>query len=76
MHALRGDADTDRHADLVSWRSQYLTRAGLDTPLVAQVAGDLRWDLHALLELVERGCPSGLAARILEPDAEEEGPRG
>jgi hypothetical protein len=24
-------------------------------------------DLHALIELIERGCPPGLAARILAP---------
>ena len=25
------------------------------------------FDLHALIELIERGCPPGLAARILAP---------
>ena len=28
---------------------------------------DARYDLHALIELVERGCPPELAVRILAP---------
>ena len=52
---------------LVSWRCSYLTWAGLDLALAARVAADPRWDLHALLELLERGCPPELAARILAP---------
>jgi hypothetical protein len=31
-------------------------------------------DLHALIELVERGCPPELAARILAPLDEERTP--
>jgi hypothetical protein len=27
----------------------------------------VRYDLHALIELVERGCPCHLAVRILAP---------
>jgi hypothetical protein len=35
------------------------------------VANDSRYDLHALIELVERGCDPQLAVRILAPlDAE------
>jgi hypothetical protein len=36
------------------------------------LARDPRLDLHTLVELVERGCPPELAARILAP-VEEEG---
>jgi hypothetical protein len=72
MPAVRGDADANRRDELVRWRCQYLTWAGLDPALAAVMAGDLRWDLHALLELLERGCPSALAARILAPDDDEE----
>ena len=75
MHALRGSAVTDRR-ELVSWRYQYLTSAGLDPTLAMLVAADLRWDLHALLELLERGCPPALAARILAPADDEELRRG
>jgi hypothetical protein len=32
-----------------------------------RLARDLSFDLHALLELVDRGCPPDLAIRILEP---------
>jgi len=31
------------------------------------VAQDPAYDLHALIELVERGCPPALAVRILAP---------
>ena len=61
----------DERAQLVQWRREYLRRAGLDADLAARVAGDLRWDLHALMQLLERGCPPPLAARILQPLDEE-----
>ena len=74
MHALHGDAGaTERRDELASWRYKYLAEAGLEPVLAASLAGDLRWDLHALLELLERGCPPALAARILAPaDTDEE----
>ncbi len=53
------------------WRRQYLVGVGVDPQLAATVAADLRWDLHALLQLLERGCPAHLAARILDPMDEE-----
>jgi Glu-tRNA(Gln) amidotransferase subunit E-like FAD-binding protein len=52
---------------LVSWRQRYLERAGFDARLAAQLARDRRVDVHALLELLDRGCPPELAARILAP---------
>jgi hypothetical protein len=58
---------TRQAADVIAWRQQQLTAAGFDPMLAAQLARDRRWDLHALLELVERGCPPPLAARILAP---------
>lgn len=76
MHALHENPGTERRDELVSWRYQYLTWAGLGPALAATVAADLRWDLHALLELLERGCPPALAARILAPADNEEVPRG
>lgn len=36
-------------------------------PLAARLAPDPQYDLHALIELVERGCPPELAVRILAP---------
>jgi hypothetical protein len=55
----------------VGWRRRRLMRAGFDRGLADALARDPRSDLHALLELVDRGCPPRLAARILAPlDAE------
>jgi hypothetical protein len=53
--------------DVVAWRRGRLERAGFDPPLADALAGDRRTDVHALLELVDRGCPPALAARILAP---------
>jgi hypothetical protein len=50
-----------------------LERAGFGVRLAETLANDLRVDLHAVLELVDRGCPPELAARILAPLDE---PRG
>jgi hypothetical protein len=59
---------------LAQWRRRRLERAGFDAALAEKLAGDRRFDLHAVLELVDRGCPPELAARILAPleDAREE----
>jgi hypothetical protein len=58
----------ERHVDEVArWRREQLAQAGFSLPLAARVATDVRYDLHALIELVERGCPTELAARILAP---------
>jgi hypothetical protein len=53
--------------DVVAWRAQRLRAGGFDAEAAAALAADLSVDLHALLELVERGCPPRLAARILAP---------
>jgi len=52
---------------VISWRRRRLLDAGFDLDLAQQLAGEFRVDLHALLQLVERGCPPVLAARILSP---------
>jgi hypothetical protein len=57
-------ADPDR---VVAWRILRLRDVGCPGPLAEAVARDRRYDLHALLELVDRGCPAELAARILAP---------
>jgi hypothetical protein len=41
--------------------------AGFALPLASRLARDGRYDLHALIELVEQGCPPQLAVRILAP---------
>jgi hypothetical protein len=55
----------------VRWRREQLAETGFSLPLAAEVANDARYDLHALIELVERGCPPELAARILAPLEQE-----
>jgi hypothetical protein len=44
-----------------------LCRGGFDRTVADRLAPDFSFDLHTLLELVERGCPPHLAVRIAEP---------
>jgi hypothetical protein len=57
---------------LVHWRAEHLRSAGFEPALARRLALDRRYDIHALIELVERGCPPALAARILAPLQQEE----
>jgi hypothetical protein len=58
----------ERDAGAVAgWRRRQLLDSGFPRPLATRIAGDPRYDLHALIELVERGCNPELAARILRP---------
>jgi hypothetical protein len=52
---------------IARWRREQLAAAGFQAPLAARLAEDARYDLHALIELVERGCDPELAVRILAP---------
>jgi hypothetical protein len=54
-------------AKILAWRRARLVDAGFPLPLAARLAGDPRYDLHALIELTERGCAPELAVRILAP---------
>jgi hypothetical protein len=54
-------------ARTLAWRRAQLANAGFSLPLAARLAGDVRYDLHALIELTERGCDPELAVRILAP---------
>lgn len=58
--------DTPR-IPLVGWRTRRLCAAGFSARLAEALARDPGYDLHALLELVDRGCPPDLAAAILAP---------
>lgn len=53
--------------DVVGWRASRLLDSGFPFGLAQSLARQ-RVDLHALLQLVDRGCPPHLAARILSPD--------
>ena len=55
------------HTALAQWREARLTAAGFDRGLARRVAADGRFDVHALIELTEAGCPPHLAYRILAP---------
>jgi hypothetical protein len=64
------DPSLDR---VVVWRARRLREAGLAPPMAERIALDGAYDIHALLELVDRGCPPQLAVRIVAP---LEGPAG
>jgi hypothetical protein len=68
---MRSNHATDRSTSapdaVCAWRREQLVAGGFERERAALLARDGRWDLHALLELVDRGCPPELAARILAP---------
>ena len=53
--------------DVLRWRRDQLVAAGFEPPLAIALAQDRRYDLHAVIELVEPGCAPRLAVRILAP---------
>jgi hypothetical protein len=63
-HDLNRSAKPDR---VVAWRIDRLRDGGFPPHLAEAVARDTRYDLHALLELTDRGCAAELAARIHAP---------
>ena len=70
---LKTATSTEHHReDVVAWRRSQLVRSGFSHRLAAQVADD-GYDLHQLIELVEKGCPPELALRILAPLEGNEG---
>ena len=66
MSANAGQSQRPR-ASVTQWRERTLMAAGFDDALAAQLAREGDVDLHALLQLVDHGCPPYLAARILAP---------
>lgn len=56
---------------VVAWRRQQLSAAGFDISTAQALARNPSVDLHALLDLVDHGCPPKLAARILAPLEEQ-----
>lgn len=63
----RDSAPDIRDAAVVTWRRKQLLAAGFGLQASESLARDCGVDLHALLDLVERGCPPRLARRILVP---------
>jgi hypothetical protein len=68
-HPLTGAAAPGRRPapDVEAWRLRRLEDAGFPLPLARELAATPGIDLHALLGLLDRGCPPELAARILAP---------
>jgi hypothetical protein len=60
---------TSRRAgdDVVGWRGEQLVASGFAPCLADTIANNAGYDLHALIELVERGCHPETAVRILAP---------
>jgi hypothetical protein len=68
MSIIRNVVDpADRSNEVEQWRRERLSEAGFDPALASELASDRRIDLHAVLGLIDRGCPPELAARILAP---------
>ena len=59
------DLHTDEAAEVLAWRFDGLCRSGFDLDAAAVLAANVEVDLHRAIELVGRGCPPELAARIL-----------
>jgi hypothetical protein len=64
VHAVWDSSDADR---VVLWRTERLVIAGFPADLAFRLAADHDVDVHALLDLVDRGCPPALAIRIAAP---------
>jgi hypothetical protein len=62
-----GTAQKQCGHDVIGWRRDQLVHSGFPLRLASRIASDGRFDLHALIELTERGCPPQLAVRILAP---------
>lgn len=65
--------ERDAAAEVREWRRRRLLDAGFPSELAEAVSVDARYDLHALLQLVDRGCPPDLAVRIESPLPREVG---
>jgi hypothetical protein len=60
-------SESRRVRGVIAWRRDQLVASGFPPPLAASLAAAEAYDLHALIELAENGCPPRLAARILAP---------
>ena len=59
------DLRVDGAAEVRAWRFESLCRSGYDRDAAAVLAARGEVDLHDAIDLVRRGCPPALAARIL-----------
>lgn len=51
---------------VLAWRRDQLLAAGFEPAAAERLAAQADVDLHAVLNLVDRGCPPELAARIMD----------
>jgi hypothetical protein len=71
---VRTQTTQDQGLDaVVIWRREQLVRSGVPLSIAARAARDGGYDLHALIDLLGRGCPPDLAIRILAPLESENG---
>lgn len=59
--------DVREEQAVLAWRAQRLEDAGFERASAVEIAKHRGFDLHALLSLIDRGCPPELAARIVQP---------
>jgi hypothetical protein len=66
---IRSQPPGSAAADLavIDWRRRQLLLAAFCGEAADELACNWRYDLHALIELVERGCEPSFASRILAP---------
>jgi hypothetical protein len=62
-----GETASAQPVAVVTWRTERLIAAGLPAVRARSIAADCGYDLHALLSLIDRGCPPELAVRIIAP---------
>jgi hypothetical protein len=66
MSAAEVEVYTETESERIQrWRAEELERAGYDESDAAELAGRPDVDLHLAVDLLERGCPSSTALRIL-----------
>ena len=56
------DEDAER---IMRWRLEELERAGYEQAGALAIAAETEIDLHFAIDLLRRGCPPTLAARVL-----------
>ncbi len=66
MTAANVNVVTESELDrIIRWRGEELERAGYESEGASALAARLDVDLHEAIDLVKRGCPAGIAVRIL-----------
>ena len=63
MPAPELDVDAEEELRVRAWRTEQLSRLGLPHAVAYTFAGLVDW--HAFADLIERGCPPGLALEII-----------